>query len=76
MHQQVGVPLAPLVLHADQVAEHAVESVAEILEFVAGLDLAADVQFSGRDGVGNLLEMLDRLDDDVADDEVAAAHDE
>ncbi len=30
----------------------------------------------GRDGVGDLLQVLDRLDDDVADDEVAAGHDE
>ena len=48
----------------------------QVLELVAGLDLAADVQLAGGDGVGDLLEVLDRLDDDVADDEVAAAHDE
>ena len=32
---------------ADQVVEHAVEGVAELLELVAGLDLAADVQLAG-----------------------------
>ena len=68
--------LRQLVLHADQVAQHAVEGVAEVLELVAGLDLAADVQLAGGDGVADLLEVLDRLDDDVADDEVAAGHDE
>ena len=45
---EVGVDLAPLVLHADQVAEHAVEGVAEVLELVAGLDFAADIQFARR----------------------------
>src|SRR5262249_39039948 len=73
---EVAVDLAEPILHGDEVAEHAVEGVAEILELVAGLDLAADIQFAGADGVGNLLEVLDRLDDDVADDEVAAAHDQ
>ena len=48
----------------------------QVLELVAGLDLAADVQLAGGDGVGDFLEVLDRLDDDVADDEVAAGHDE
>ena len=73
---EVGVDLAQPVLHADQVAEHAVEGVAQVLELVAGLDLAAHVQLAGRDGVADLLQVLDRLDDDVADDEVAAGHDE
>ena len=73
---EVGVDLAQLILHVDEVAEHAIESMAQILEFVAGLDLAADVELPGRDGVADLLEMLDRLDDDVADDDLAAGHDE
>ena len=49
---EVGVHLAQAVLHADEVAQHAVEGVAEVLELVAGLDLAADVQLAGADGVG------------------------
>ena len=73
---EVGVDLAQTVLHADEVAQHAVEGMAEVLELVAGLDLAAHVQLAGADGVADFLQMLDRLDDDVADDEVAAGHDE
>ncbi len=73
---EVGVDLAQAVLHVDEVAQHAVEGVAEVLELVAGLDLAADVQFAGGDGVADLLEVLDRLDDHVAHDEVTAGHDE
>ena len=34
------------------------------------------VQLAGGDGVADLLEVLDRLDDHVADDEIAAAHDQ
>ncbi len=73
---EVGVDLAPLVLHADEVAQHAVEGMAEVLELVAGLDFAADVELAGGDGVGDFLEVLDRLDDDVAHDDPAADHDE
>ncbi len=39
---EVVVDLAQLLLHGDQVVEHAVEGVRELLELVAGLDLAAD----------------------------------
>ena len=73
---EVGVHLAPLVLHADEVAQHAVEGMAQVLELVAGLDFAADIELAGGDGVGDFLQMLDRLDDDVADDDPAADHDE
>ena len=48
----------------------------EVLELVAGLDLAADVQLARRDGVGDVLQVLDRLDDDVADDDVRGHHDQ
>ena len=40
----------------------------ELLELVAGLDLAADGQLAGGDRVGDVAEVLDRLDDHVADD--------
>ena len=39
---EVVVDLAQLLLHGDQVVEHPVEGVRELLELVAGLDLAAD----------------------------------
>ena len=73
---EVGVDLAQAVLHVHEVAQHAVEGVAEVLELVAGLDLAADVQFAGGDGVADFLEVLDRLDDHVSHNEVTAGHDE
>ena len=39
---EVVVDLAELLLHGDEVMEHPVERVRELLELVAGLDLAAD----------------------------------
>ena len=45
---EVVVHLAQLLLHGDQVVEHPVEGVRELLELVAGLDLAADVELARR----------------------------
>ena len=66
---QVDVRSLELVLLAHQVAQHSVEGVTEVFEFVAGLNFAADIDFAGGDGVADLLEVLHRLDDDVAHDE-------
>ena len=43
---EVGVDLAPLILHVDEVAQHAVERMAQVLELVAGLDFAADIELA------------------------------
>ena len=71
---EVVVDLAELLLHGDQVVEHPVEGVRELLELVAGLDLAADVQPAGGDRVGDVAEVLDRLDDHVPDDHQRRDH--
>ena len=71
---EVVVDLAQLLLHGDQVMKHAVEGMRELFELVAGLDLAADVEPAGGDGVGDVAQVLDRLDDHVADDRVRRKH--
>ena len=71
---EVAVDLAQLLLHGDQVMKHPVERVRKLFELVAGLDLAADVQAAGGDRVGDVAEVLDRLDDHVADDRVRRKH--
>ena len=71
---EVAVDLAQLLLHGDQVVEHPVEGVRELLELVTGLDLAADVELARGDRVGDVAEVLDRLDDHVADDHVRGDH--
>jgi hypothetical protein len=71
---QVVVHVAELLLHGHQVVEHPVEGVRELLELVAGLDLAADREPAGGDRVGDIAEVLDRLDDHVADDHVRRDH--
>ena len=73
---KVAVHLPQTVLHAQEVTKHAVESVAQVFELVARLDFAADVELASRDGVADFLQMLDRLDDDIADNQVAAGHEE
>src|SRR6516162_2454895 len=73
---QVRVDLPPAVLHAHQVSQHPVERVAQILELVARLDLATHIQLAGSDGVTDLLEMLHGFDDDIANNEVTAGHDQ
>ena len=42
LRSRSSLTVAQLLLHGDQVVEHPVEGVRELLELVAGLDLAAD----------------------------------
>ena len=71
---QVVVHLAQRLLHGNQVVKHAVERVRKLLEFVAGLDLAANREPARGDRVGNVAKVLDRLDDHVPDDDVRREH--
>jgi len=48
--------------------EHVVESLAEHLEFVAGVDLAADLEVPFADAVGHVLQVLDRPHHHVAEE--------
>ena len=52
---EVGVQALIAFLHAHQVAEHAVEGVAEVFKFVAGLNFRTDVQLARGDGVADFL---------------------
>ena len=71
---EIGIHFAQTVLHADQIAQHAVEGVTEILEFVAGLDLAAHIELAGGYGVADLFEVFDRFDNDIAYNHPATEH--
>ena len=71
---QVVVHLSEFLLHGDEVVDHPIECVGKLLEFVAGLDLAANRQSARRDRVGDVAEVLDRLDDHVADDHGRREH--
>ncbi len=71
---EVRIDLAELLLHGDKVVEHAVEGVRQLLELITGVDLAADVELAGGDGVGDVAQVLDGLDDDVSDDDVRGDH--
>ena len=48
---EVVVDGSEFLLHGHEVVEHPVEGVRQLLELVAGLDLGADGQLAGGDGV-------------------------
>jgi len=73
---QLQVRTLQLVLHGNQGPQHAVESMAQVLEFIPGLDLAAHIQLPRGDRVTDLLEVLDRLDDHIPDNEIGTGHDQ
>ncbi len=71
---EVAVDGAQLLLHGDQVVKHAIERVRKLFKLVARLDLAADIQPPGGNGVGNVAQMLDRLHDHVTHDRIRRKH--
>lgn len=71
---EIAVDLPEFLLNGDEVTEHAVEGVAEFLEFVASTDVRSEIEVAAGDGVADILEVEDGLDDDVADDGVGGDH--
>ena len=72
LRSRSALTLPQLLLRRDQVAEHAVEGVGQVLELVAGLDLGPHVELAAADVVAHVAQVLERLDDHVADDDVRA----
>ena len=56
----------------DQVPQHAVERRGQLLELVAGVDLGPLLDVAAADRVAHVAQVLERLDDHVAHDDVAA----
>jgi len=71
---EVGVDVAELVLHGDEIVEHPLNACESFLELVAGLDLAANVELTRGDRVGDVAEVLDGFDDHIPDDDVRGDH--
>ena len=70
------IDLLELLLSVDEAAEHAIEGDAELLELVGGVNLGPGLDVAAADLVADIAEMLERLDDHVADDEVGGEHGE
>ena len=71
---QVGVDLPQFFLDGGQVAQHAVEGHGQFLEFVAGMDIGPLRDVAAADRVAHVAQMAQRLDDDVAHDQVRGDH--
>ena len=67
---EIGVHGAQFVLHSHQVPQHAVERMAQFLEFIARANVGPQFEISAGDLVADVLEVQDRLHDHVTHDRV------
>ena len=71
---EITVDLEQLVLRVNEPSQHAIEGCAEILKLIAGVNLGAGSHVAFANLVTDFPQMLQRLDDHIADNRVGREH--